>query len=521
MGRLIRAVLAVAVALVAPAAAGSDADLLARGRRLYEQGITAQGTALAAVGASGIRLSGARAACSVCHRRSGMGGHEGAVRVPPVAGPVLFARAQSAWPARPGRAPQAVVPLRAETRSAYDDAAVKRVLREGLDVAGVPLDGLMPRYALSDVDETALLAYLRQLGSGPIPGVDEVMHLASIVTPDADPRRAELLITTLAAWAREHRLGSMPIDVQVWRLEGLPASWPAQLDAHLTAQVPFAVLAGAGGAEWRPVRDFCERASLPCLFPIVDDAPDDGDDFYSLYFARGVALDARLLARHLRERATRPHRIVQWVDGPAGEAAAAILAAELGDVPSETRAVNLANAAASDAFKPGDVVVAWLRSPAAEAFVAQHADGPRGTPVFFSARLIAPGSLELPLAWRRDAAWVSARSDPARLNGKGALGLTPWLARLGVAPSDPALLAEIYAATYFFTDALARMKSRWSREYLLETIETSHFNRPAGAAYFSLSLAAGQREAAKAGYILRYAGPDWQTLAVVGARLVP
>jgi hypothetical protein len=139
----------------------------------------------------------------------------------------------------------------------------------------------------------------------------------------------------------------------------------------------------------------------------------------------------------------------------------------------------------------------------------------------FSGQLAPPGKTDLPNPWRQEARWVSLRSDPRRLHGQGVLGLTPWQERLQLPASDEALLSEVYAATYFFGDALARMHGHWSREFLLETLESAHFTRPAGSAYFALSLAPGQREAAKAGHLLGFTGPELRDLVPIGPRLSP
>jgi hypothetical protein len=46
------------------------------------------------------------------------------------------------------------------------------------------------------------------------------------------------------------------------------------------------------------------------------------------------------------------------------------------------------------------------------------------------------------------------------------------------------------------------MRQGWSPAWLMEQLETAVNNRPAGAAYFSLSLGPGQRIAAKTGAVL-------------------
>jgi hypothetical protein len=86
---------------------------------------------------------------------------------------------------------------------------------------------------------------------------------------------------------------------------------------------------------------------------------------------------------------------------------------------------------------------------------------------------------------------------------------------------EEAVMAEVYAASYFFGDALARMRGRTSREFLLETLEGAHFARPAGSAFYSLSLGPGQREAAKGGHLLAHGGRDGEQIVTIGGRLAP
>jgi hypothetical protein len=503
-------------------ASASD-ERVEQGRRIYEEGLTVDGSPLLALSAGDSRLRGAQAACTLCHRRSGMGSREGRVAVSPVTGPILYSKPASAVPTRPGREAPVIRPLRQEAREAYDDARLARAIRTGIDSSGTPLDPLMPRYALEAADMQALVAYLRQHSAGVPPGLDgHTLHLATIITPDADPARARLVTTTLGAWSRSGALGGIPLDLQIWRLDGEPGGWTRQLQEFQARSPVYAVLSGAGRARWEPVRDFCEQAAMPCLFPIVDLAPEGGQDFYSLYLSRGVPLEARILARQIQELEVPARRVVQWVDDEAGERSARLLAEQLGATSQVTRAwrPEAPESMVSD-LAASDVVVGWL-SPAHLNTLAQAR--PQGLGVrwaLFSGQLAPPGKTELPIAWRQEARWISLRSDPRRLRGQGVLGLTPWLERLQLPADDEALLSEVYAATYFFGDALARMHGEWNREYLLETLESAHYTRPAGSAYFALSLAPGQREAAKAGHLLGYAGPELRELVSLSPRLSP
>ena len=508
--------------MVAPLASAA-ADPVELGRKIYVQGVRPNGEPLRATSAGNSMLSGEQAACIACHRKSAMGGREGGVIVSPVTGPILYAKPQPYWPRRPGREAQEITPLRQESRIAYDDRRLARAIRTGVDASGKSLHPLMPRYDLGDADIDALIAYLRQLSAAPVPGLEDgTLHLATIISADADAERSMTVVETLRAWAGSDALGTTPVDLQIWSLEGPATQWEEQLDSYYRARPVYAVISGAGRAQWGPVREFCELNGVPCLFPVIDEGLDSAQDFYSMYFSGGVTTESKILAGYLNGLSPRPARVVQLVSDQSGNNAARILAAQLKDAVLETRNWNPESpGAALEALGPTDALVGWL-SPAQLNALAQTR--PQGTDVahlLFSSQLAPPQKTDLPIPWRKQARWVSLRSDPKRRQGNAVLALNPWLAQLKLAPRDGALQSEIYAAVYYFVDALARMRGNWSREFLLETLESANYTRPAAAAYFSLSLGPGQREAAKAGYLLGFDGPELDQLVTKGLRLSP
>jgi hypothetical protein len=385
------------------------------------------------------------------------------------------------------------------------------------------------------------------------------MALATIVTADADPARRDTVVRTLKAWADDRRPDSLSPALQVWQLGGDASTWRDQLDVLYRAKPVFAVLSGAGGGNWAPIRDFCEAQALPCLFPVVDAAPSQPGDGYTLYFDTGVAIEAAMLAEHVATLKPPPRRVVQLVGGGSAAAAAQTGAAELAarlvkagatggdaggrrDVKVELPALDPIGASAdaavlASAIKAAaaeidrrDLLVAWL--PAADlkrlalAWPALVPDSGAPPQLIASARLAAPEAvvapaLAVPAAFRQHLTWVSTRSDPVRRHGNAVIGLLPWLHRLGLEADDEALQAEVYAATYFFGDALARMRAPRSREYLLEMLESTFYSRPAGAAFYTLSLGPRQRVAVKGGHLLGLAAPDFFRVVPLGARIVP
>jgi hypothetical protein len=79
-------------AITVPAAVEHSGPLSADvepGRLIYEQGILPDGGKLTGVNPQGFVLKGREAACAARHRRSGYGGFEGNVMVPPITTSVL------------------------------------------------------------------------------------------------------------------------------------------------------------------------------------------------------------------------------------------------------------------------------------------------------------------------------------------------------------------------------------------------------------------------------------------------
>ncbi|WP_310463141.1 c-type cytochrome [Sphaerotilus sp.] len=497
----------------------------ARGRAIYQDGRRPDGSGLRARRADLPDMTGTAAACAQCHRRSGLGDQEGRLRVPPITAASLFApgRAMAVGRAASGIG---VAGTRTETRPAYTADSFARALRSGTDPAGRALAPWMPRYDLDDAAVADLLAWLQQIG--PVGGaslrglVDGTLHLATIVTPDAPAARRGAVETTLAAWARQQTFGEVRVALHVWRLTGEPAGWSAQLQHKLAAQPVYAVVSGAGAAQWAPVEAFCEAASLPCVFPLIDGAPASAPAaarHHALYLSEGLVAEARVAARAVAALAAAPARLRVWFDSDLGRDAAQAFQALLGQAGPDvqlrdlrTQPVAMDQALAA----PDDLVLAWLAAPQVRALLAPTADARQADTlpaVWLSAQLAPPETLDLAPAWRARVRWASLRATPERFRAAAVTGLQPWLRTLGMDPLQATpLQGEVYAAAYFFTDALQRSRGAWSVEHLLERLEAGVNNRAAAGAYLRLSLGQGQRVAAQVGQIQGWAPPDYRTL---------
>ncbi len=457
-----------------------------------------------------------------------MGGGEGSQRVAPITGPDLFqSPASLPLPAAGDRLPRsrpgaAVQPGRRLSRPGYDAVTLARALREGIDAGGRPLDALMPRYPqLDDAALAALSTHLATLRTDQAPGWQAgVLQLATVVTPDAPPARVKALLDVLQAWAAQNQSARHRVRpaLQVWRLEGPAADWPAQLEARLAAEPVFAVLSGAGGSSadsWSPVQDWCERHALPCLLPLLDTPPEPAVDAapprWTLHGSDGSRLEATAVAQWLDA----PVRLTQWIDDDTAARAAALLSDGLADTsaslvnrvsPDETAATLRARWCA---LGPADTLVAWTsaawteRLDAALNEAADAAACPGPGRVVLPASRAGHGVPQAPV-WQGRGWLVSAEVDDTRLQARTALGLLPWARRSGVVVDAPREQAKAYAAAMWFTEALARMQGRIGRDYLMEALERTVDNRTLAGPWQSVSLGPEQRVAVKSARFLQW-----------------
>ena len=543
------ALLVVATATAAPVQAADDA-LVETGWRIYHEGILPNGQPLVATRPEGLMLEGRYAACVTCHRRSGMGSIEGlgkaAILVPPVAGPVLFAPALFAnsflddahhyIPNETWR--------RAMTRPAYDEATLAEALRSGRNSAGTPLEAPMPLYDLAPDAAAGLAAYLRSLGSAPDPGVaEDALHVATVVTPDVDSEDAEAVLGVLRVWARTAASAGKPWRLHEWRLSGPANSWSAQLDALYAEQNVFAMLSGLGRSEWTPVHAFCEKQGVPCLLPSVDVVAAGDKGLYAVYYATGVTLEARILARYLEDEApTVGGRVVHMYADDAGRVAAEAFRADsrTGDIESVIFRYHVtAPQAAIREVGADDVLVLWLRRDEIAQLVAE-APEPLADSVYLSALLATPEDVDLPADWKRVSRFVTLFDDLGLQGEIARLRLERWLEQNDLAvPANRRLQADAYAASYLFNAAIGAIRKQeirrpavpLTREHLLESLEdlvskysdgTRFVDTESHIAWYGrMSLGPGQRIAVRGGSIVEYESPDSNRLVAVSDKIVP
>ena len=510
------------------------------GESLYRRGQLPSGEPVQALRQGGATVRGADAACVNCHRRSGLGSSEGKITIPPVAGPYLFTpRGKSLE-----RLGVPFVDTARINHEAYTDESLARAIRDGVDAKGRLLNSLMPRYAIDEATMSSLIEYLKDLKTAPAPGATStVLHFATIITPDADPvkrrgvlavmnqyfvdknnaaarTKAPTLYSSHATMFRVERLWQL----HVWELTGAPRTWETQLRAHLAAEPVFAVISGLGGSDWGPVERFCEEQGLPCLFPNVEAPVGDDATFYTVYFSRGVLLEAQLIARELAA-AGGGGRVVQvFRAGDVGEAAArALEAARAGSGrqvvnhalkahgPPQELARALREAGAADAL------VLWLRP--ADLGALEHLKVP--TPrVWISGEMGGLERAPLPPDWRTQARMAYPVDLPGQRVVRVDYALSWFRMRKVPLLAEP-VQADTYLALGLMSETLNHMADAFVRDYLIERIEMALDHRVLTGYYPRLSLAPGQRFASKGGYIVRFTDPQGSRVTPLGEWITP
>jgi hypothetical protein len=528
--------------LVLAGASGSAADPIANaaGESIYRRGVLSSGAPLEGtrqIGALGLR--GEEAACVNCHRRSGLGSTEGILTIPPITGQYLF-HARGATSEEPVL--HYVESLHGN-RDPYTDATLARAIRDGLDSEGRPLGELMPRFALNDADMTALIGYLKKLGARRVPGVtDTLLHFATIVTPEADPVKRRGVLDVLQQYVADKNtfpFGPSPKmrtsgktmysksmyvanrhwQLEVWELTGPPETWRAQLDRDFERAPVMAVLSGVGGRHWAPVHDFCESRHVPCLFPNAEVPEVAEGDFYSLYFSKGVLLEAELIARRISEsRKDQPGRTVQQIyrEGGDGEPASRALAAALKGSGIEVHSRTLAGppgrglAAALRSISKADALVLWLR-PADLAALGAPPAAP--IEVYVSGLLGELEQAPLAPAWRSRVrmAYLFDLPDRRVVRVDYPLG---WFSFRHIPVVAEQTQADTYLACGVLAETLNHMADVIEPDYLVERMQEILDHRILTGYYPRLTLATGQSLASKGGYLVRFAEPT-------GTRVVP
>ncbi len=463
--------------------------------------------------------------------------------IPAIAGNMIF---------NPLRLPTSSDPLAPTQRPAYTEETLKRAIREGIDSNGRPLDPLMPRYPLNDRELDHLIAYLKTLSQEFSPGVDDKeIHFATIIAGDVPEKQRKALIDVMRIYVEQKnsetrhesfRAENAPWHkkwlfepyrkwvMHVWELKGSSDSWGEQLADLYRERPVFAVLSGVGEGSWKPVHDFCQSEQVPCLFPTTELPVINEDDFYSIYLSKGMTLEGELVDLHWRDqrsdaplvqiyergdrkaetaaraltqaRGVKPIRSIEWTHettGPSAEFWQAVLQ-------------DLGNAGLVLWMSDEQLTNLW---PLLE---SKASTTPR---IYLSTTLFGTRSRQVPAGIRERVYLTSTRELPAGIS-RLLLRSTGWFrAKKIYAPDAREVQANAYLALKVAGDALMHIRGYFYRDYLIERIEHTVDSVPYTSVYPRISMAPGQRFAAKGGYVARFTDGGKGELVAVSDWLIP
>jgi mono/diheme cytochrome c family protein len=511
-------------ALAAQSEVGQEA--IAAGRRIYWQGVLPSGKAITGTVQGDIPIDGTQLTCLSCHRRSGLGGGEGSRVVPPISGPALYQAREALHRSRP----------------AYTDETLAKAIRTGINAAGERLDSVMPLYRLSDEDMAALVSYLKTLSAQPSAGVtEERIYFGTVITEEVAPSAQKAMLDVLetyfeqknaltrnewrraqsgAYFERYRDKAYREWRLELWRLTGPPESWTAQLESYYRKQPVFALLSGVSTGPWRPIHEFCERYEIPSLLPNTDVPPPDGDGGYSVYFTRGMALEARAIAAHLGRQGSGGTVLQIFRTDDRGRFAAETLrealagkeGRRLSEWPlAETTELSAAAIVERKQASKATTLVLWLGTSDLHRLESLPASLLRGETLYLSSTLVGSSIEAVPHALRKSGFLAHPYSLPQDLERRGRF-VQLWLKSRGVERVDDRIQAQTYFASLLANDALMHMRRNLFRDYLLDSIDHADPMATRSVAYPGVSFGPGQRYVSKGCYLIDLRGEggrDW------------
>ncbi len=482
------------------------------GAQLYGAGLDRQGQPVVARRADGTVLRGADAACISCHRASGLGTFEGAIRVPPVAWRLL---SRSASQISRDRSVPHVLGFHPQ-RPAYTVDTFARAVREGIGADGASLSWVMPRYQLDTATLEDLRQYLASLTPGAPFGAERgELVFAMVQDPAAESGQADAAAAVFQQAFADHnrQLGptgqardAATLDVDRrwrlvrWPLQGAAETWDQQLQAFAQRDQPLAMLGGVGRLDWSPIDQFATRTGVPLLWPSIP-LPPRQPGASSLYFQRGVLLEAALIADDVRAaRAGAACRIVQVrPENPLALAAANALRQAMGSDCSIEDRTWRKDLAADFGLQEGDFLVAWL----VDADRVRWSDwkGTLPSRLYLSAEITGEEPAlppELRPLTRIATPWESPSRSRIAMNFP--LG---WLRSKNLPVTAMHVQTDAWLASEILKVSLKDMVDAYYPDYLLERMESVVGHRLANAHYPRLTLAPSQHFGSKGGLLLQ------------------
>ena len=492
----------------------SASDMIELGRKIYQDGELGDGSPVKAIVLGDIEVTGDQFTCLNCHRRSGLGGPEGTKYVLATNGGSLLVPRVDLYMERP----------------AYTYETFAEAMTLGVNPKGTPFDPIMPIYDLPEPEMRALFGYLKTLSNKYSPGVNDVeLHIATVVSKDIDPQLKNEMLQVLNAFIdnknaqtrhEKKRYTSGPFYheyrnkayrqwvLHIWEVSGPAESWAGQLETYYQQQPVFAMISGVVSGDWNPIHNFSREKKLPCLLPNTD-LPTIGSpaDFYTLYFSKGLTLEAQTLHSDLAGNNTNGDIVQIYRQGTIGEKGAQ--ASEKVARAGKTEIINLPLVENADwqeikqkTIQPGvGAVVLWLGADDLEKYAEVLGEHLSSAPVYVSSSLLNGEYDLIPPPLNRAAKIIHPfklkEDQQARLRQ-----LEVWLKQNNISMSNPRIQGQTYFACLLLNGGLKHIKRYYYREFFLDLLDHGERMSLYSINYPRLSFGPEQRFLAKGAYII-------------------
>lgn len=498
------------IGCVAQAEELPEQQLIETGRKIYQQGQLPSGSPVKAIVLGNVEVSGAQFTCLNCHRRSGLGGPEGTKYVLPTNGASLIVPRTDIYMSRP----------------AYNEESFARAMRSGRNPGGEFFDPIMPRFELSDPQMAALFAYLKTISNEFSPGLsDDVLHVATVVSENVPIQDRQAMLGVIEKFFsnknaetrhEKKRYESGPFyqeyrnkayrrwTLHVWELSGPVKGWQEQLERYYREQPVFTILSGMVDGSWEPIHEFSQKNRIPCLLPNTDrPVVELKNDFYTMYFSKGLQLEAQILSEHLH-RAAVPQTVLQvYREGSDGAAAAVDLAkvfsgGELVDFILPSGSSDWLGLVKKIRQLNPDRLVFWLDT----IDLQEVTDALDVTiPTYLSSSLLNGELQSIPKELATSAQLIHPFNLPEKHQARF-LRVAAWMKVNKVPLTNERLQGQSYYACMLLNAGMKHIKRFFYREFFLDLLDHGERMAAYSGNYPRLSFGPEQRFLAKGGYVI-------------------
>ncbi|HEX7831816.1 MAG TPA: c-type cytochrome [Thermoanaerobaculia bacterium] len=177
------------------------AVLVPSGEAIYRTGATPGGEIIAGMAGGEVRVSATVVPCSNCHGADGRGSIEGGIVSPDI-------RWQSL------SKPYKVAATLGRERAPYTKKQLVRAIAMGIDSSGNTLAPVMPRFAMTSEQMSALIGYLEALDTKPVPGVSDARVRVGVLAPQEVMPALETFFAKQSVYGRRIEPVSIGADLR-------------------------------------------------------------------------------------------------------------------------------------------------------------------------------------------------------------------------------------------------------------------------------------------------------------------